>query len=149
MRQVQSAQFQLGEVDIGRIEFDPKTRDDIPQILCGIQSLYQNIPARAEVFQLLETVIPAGVDKENGRPGMSLWTLLVLGMLRLNLNCDYDRVRELANHHDSIRQMLGHGLRDERVRYTLQCIKDNVRLLTPAVLDEINRIVVKHTHKEF
>ncbi|NHN39610.1 ISNCY family transposase [Pseudomaricurvus alcaniphilus] len=148
MRHVQPLQCQLGEVEIGNIHFDPQSRDDIPQLLRGLQNLYTDVPARTAVFQLLESVAPEKIDKATGRPGMSLWNILVLGMLRLNLNCDYDRVHELANNHVSLRQMLGHGIRDEDLRYSLQCIKDNVSLLTPAVLDKINQIVVKHAHRE-
>ncbi len=104
---------------------------------------------RNEIFQLLETIIPACIDAENGRPRMSLWTILVLGMLRLNLNCDYDRVHELANNHRTLRQMLGRGLVDADQGYSLQSTKDNVRLFTPFVLDQINQIAVKHAHREF
>ncbi|MCP4899677.1 MAG: ISNCY family transposase, partial [bacterium] len=42
--------------------------------------------------------------------------------------------------------MLGHGLVDEDDQYRLQTIKDNVRLLTEEVLDEINQIVVRGGH---
>lgn len=149
MRQVQPVQIQLGEVAIGSIQFDLQSRDDIPQLLRGIQSLHKNTEARAEVYQFLETIIPEAVDKDNGRPGMPLWNILVLGLLRLNLNCDYDRIQELANNHVTLRQILGHGLRDEVARYSLQCIKDNVRLLTPEVMDKINQIIVKHAHQLF
>lgn len=149
MRHVQPIQCQLGEVAIGSIHFDPQSRDDIPQLLRGMQDLYKDARARAEVFQLLKSVVPDEVDKANGRPGMSLWNILVLGMLRLNLNCDYDRVHELANNHATLRQMLGRGIRDEDFKYSLQCIKANVSLLMPAVLDKINQIVVKHAHREF
>ena len=37
-----------------------------------------------------------GVDKHNGRPGMDLWRILVCGVLRLDLNIDYDRLLELS-----------------------------------------------------
>jgi hypothetical protein len=46
-----------------------------------------------------------GVDSSLGRPGMNLWEMLVLGTLRLNLNCDHDRLQEVANNHKSIRQI--------------------------------------------
>ncbi len=149
MRCTQPVQIQLGEVDINSVEFDLQSRDDIPQLLRGLQDLYRNVSVRDEIFQLLETIIPACIDAENGRPGMSLWTILVLGMLRLNLNCDYDRVHKLANNHRTLRQMLGHGLVDADQGYSLQSTKDNVRLFTPFVLDQINQIAVKHAHREF
>ena len=78
---------------------------------------------------------------------MSLWAVLVLGVMRLGLNCDYDRVMELANEHRTLREMLGHGLLDEDKRYGLQTIKDNVSKLTPEILDLINWVVVSKGHE--
>jgi len=148
MRQVLTPQLQLGEVDIGRIEFDLQSRDDILQLLRGLQHIYATAELREAVFGHLEQIIPQEVDTNTGRPGMELWDILVLGTLRLNLNCHYDRVMELANEHRTLRQMLGHGLVDEDGQYRLQTIKDNVRRFTPQVLDGINQIVVKAGHRE-
>ena len=33
--------------------------------------------------------------------------ILVLGVVRLGLDCDYDRLEDLANHHNLLRLMLG------------------------------------------
>ena len=145
MRVVQSSQMQIGEVDISQIKFDPKSRDDIPQILKGLQHLYVNLPLREKIFELLEAEISPKVDKRNGRPGMTLWTIFVCGVLRLDLNQDYERLHDLVNHHSAIRQMLGHGAFNEET-YHFQAIKDNVGLLTPALLDKINLIVVNAGH---
>jgi transposase, IS5 family len=71
------------------------------------------------------------------------------GILRLNINGDYDRVHELANNHTTLRKMLGHSIFDDETQYSLQCIKDNVCLLTPDVMDKINQIAVKHAHAKF
>jgi len=38
---------------------------------------------------------------------MTQWTNLVLGVLRLGPNADYDRIHELANQHTTLRLMLG------------------------------------------
>jgi IS5 family transposase len=152
MRQVINPQLQFGEVDIGAIALDPKSRDDIPQLLRGLQHIYTTAELRARVFAILEEIVPAGVngqaDTHTGRPGMEQWKILVLGVLRLGLNADYDRIHELANEHKSIRQMLGHsGWADgEEDRYGLQTIKDNLRLFTPAILDRINQEVVRAGH---
>jgi len=80
---------------------------------------------------------------------MEQWKILVLGVLRLGLNVDYDRIHELANEHKTIRQMLGHtGWADgEGDRYELQTIKDNVRLVTPEILERINREVIAAGHR--
>jgi hypothetical protein len=77
---------------------------------------------------------------------MDLWRILVLGTLRLNTNWDYDKVLEMANNHSILREMLGHSKTDFDSQYALQTIRDNIVLLTPAILDEINQIVVKAGH---
>ena len=146
MRQVQPLQLQLGEIDIASIRFDPRSRDDIPQLLRGLQYLYSEEKIRKSLFQLLETITPEDVDADNGRPGLSLWKILVMGTLRLNLNWDYDRLLEMVNNHKTIREMLGHGLHDEDEPYKLQTLKDNVRLLTPELLDQVNQLVVGAGH---
>ncbi len=44
MRTIINQQKQLGEVPIANIQFDPKSRDDIPQILRGLQHIYTSHP---------------------------------------------------------------------------------------------------------
>ncbi len=147
MRAVTKPQLQLGEIDIANIRLDPRSRDDIPQLLRGLQYLYTDNKLRAEIFDVLGQLTPAAVNPDSGRPGMDLWKILVMGSLRLNLNCDYDRLLELVNNHKTIRQMLGHGFTDDDLSYHLQTLKDNVHLFTPEILDEINQVVVKAGHK--
>ena len=109
--------MKLGELAIAEIKLDPKSRDDIPQILRGLQHLYTTPELRKPIFAILEEVLPerriegkaVKADPNNGRPGMTQWQILVLGVLRLGLNADYDRIQELANEHKTLRQMLGHS----------------------------------------
>lgn len=145
MRVVQNPQMTIGEVDISQIKFDLKSRDDIPKILRGLQHLYMDIPLRTKIFQLLEAEISPAVSKCNGRPGMALWKILVCGVVRLDLNEDYDRLHELVNHHDTLRAVLGHAAFDEET-YHYQTLKDNVSLVTPELLDKINQAVVDAGH---
>ena len=81
-------------------------------------------------------------SRATGRPGMEQWKILVLGVLRLGLNVDYDRIQELANQHKTIRQMLGHSDWLDEQMYELQTIRDNVSLFTSEILDRINQEVV-------
>ena len=154
MRTVFHSQMKLGEEDIARIPLDPKSRDDIPQLLAGLKTIYTTPEVRQAVFKILEELVPerAGSSKsgpastDKGRPGMEQWRILVLGTLRLGLNADYDRIHELANQHRTVRRMLGHGLMDED-DYQLQTIKDNLRLFTPDILNRINQEVVRAGHR--
>ena len=145
MRVVQSEQMTVGEVDISKITFNPKSRDDIPKILKGLQFVYTNSALRRAIFELLQNKVAPKVAKDNGRPGMPLWTILVCGVIRLDLNIDYDRLHELVNEHRTLREMLGHGAFED-VNYHFQTLKDNVSLLTPELLSEINELVVKSGH---
>ena len=101
-RVVKKPQIQLGEVDIPQIQWDKKSRDEMPQVLRGLQYIYINQPIRDEIFQLLEKQIAPHVNKKNGRPGMELWKILVLGV-RLDLNWNYDRLHDEANNHRKLR----------------------------------------------
>jgi len=146
MRKARELQMKLGEVNIAEIEFDLRSRDEIPQLLMGLQYIWCNSEVRQKVFEILGKIVPTGIRADTGRPGMELWKILVLGTLRLNCNWDYDKVQEMANQHSTLRQMMGHAFMDQSYQYPIQTIKDNVRLLTPQVLDEINQVVVQSGH---
>lgn len=146
MRKVKEMQMKLGEVNIADIVFDLRSRDEIPKLLMGLQYIWCTPEVREKVFEILENIVPVDTISDTGRPGMELWKILVLGTLRLNCNWDYDKVQEMANQHSTLRQMLGHAFMDKSYQYPIQTIKDNVRLLTPEVLDEINQVVVKAGH---
>jgi len=152
MREVTSSQMQIGQTDIAQIPIDLTSRDDIPMILLGLQHIYTTDPLREAVFKILHEMVPykdeentgkqVAVDSDKGRPGMNQWSILVLGCLRLGLNADYDRIQELANQHKTLRMMLEHGLCDEDKMYSLQTLKDNLKLFTPDILNRINTEVI-------
>jgi hypothetical protein len=137
--------MEIGEVDVSKVKFDLKSRDDIPKILRGLQHLYVDLELRRKLFELLQAEVLPKIDKRNGRPGMTLWRIFVCGVVRLDLNIDYDRLHELVNQHNTLREMLGHGVHDKEP-YHYQTLKDNVSLLTPELLDKINQLVVNAGH---
>lgn len=147
MRCFEPLLWQSGVGSISDVELDPASRDDIPQLLLGLQYLYINSGLREQVLQILDAMIPEEIDRNTGRPGMELWRILVMGVLRLNLNWDYDRLCEMVNQHRTIRQMLGHGIEDDGEKYHVQTLKDNVSLLTPEISDRINQVVVDAGHQ--
>ena len=146
MRKVIENQLKIGQVDIKSIQIDLDCRDEIPQLLLGLQTIYTDQQVRDSIFEILENIIPKNIDAGNGRPGMNLWKILVLGTLRLNCNWDYDKLHDIANNHKKVREFLGHTGFGSNQSYKLQTIKDNIRLFTPQVLDEINKLIVKAGH---
>ena len=147
MRKIIDMQMKIGELAIKNIEFDFRSRDEIPELLMGLQSIHCNLEVRDQVFEVLMDIVPDDVDPNNGRSGMDLWKILVLGTLRLSCNWDYDKLMDIANNHRTLRLMLGHNAMDFESRYALQTLKDNICLFTPKVLDRINQIAIKHGHE--
>jgi len=150
MRQVIEPQRKLGQIDISKIEFDLRCRDEIPKVLMGLQQIYCTPEIREKVFEALLKLIPSNIDTNKGRPGMELWKILVLGCIKLTCNWDYDKLHDIANNHGKIGEMLGHGEMDKdndnEERYSLQTLKDNISLFTPEILDHISQIVVEYGH---
>ena len=147
MREVHRSQFQLGQVPVEKVWINPKSRDDIPAVLKGLQHIWCDEALRARLFVLLDEHILPEADRTVGRPGMDLWQILVLGVLKQGLDCDFDRLHDLTNHHQTIRAFLGHGDFDDKTRYEYQTVVDNVSLLTPELLSAVGRLVVESGHK--
>jgi len=146
MRKIKNLQLELAGTSIEKIKFNLKSRDDIPAILIGLQHIYTNPETRGQLFSLLEEKFLPEVDLHTGRPGMDVWRVLVLGVLKQGLGCDYDRLHHLANNDMLLRQMLGHSGYADNYEYGLQTMIDNVSLLTPELLKEISSIVVQSGH---
>lgn len=137
-------QFKLGQVSLNKIKLDYKSRDDITKLLLGIQHIFNNKELMMQIFQILKDKITI---KSIGRSGMSLWRILILGLLRQVINADYDRLCNLANNHIELRKLLGHSMIDSCDYYSLQTIKDNISLITEDVLDKINVLIVQEGHQ--
>ena len=113
----------------------------------GLQEIYTHDEKREQLFALLEESLTSKTRHTTGRPGMQLWRIFVLATLKQGLNCDFDRLQQYANHHDTVRQMLGHGDWDDDTKYPMQTLVDNISLLSAEKLAEISQLVVEHGHE--
>ena len=55
MRVAENKVLVLGQVDIDDVELDPRSRDDIPAVLLGIQSLHLDADLLAKILNLLRS----------------------------------------------------------------------------------------------
>ncbi len=150
MRKRFEQQLELGGQVISEVQIDKRSRDELPQLLSGLQYIFITKQLNEKIFELLESKILSG-KKSTGRLGMSLWEILVLGSIRLNLDVDYDRLQDFANFHMAVRGIMGvHKLTSDwetKKYYPLQTIKDNVALLDEGTLKLISDIVVEAGHQ--
>ena len=144
MRKRFEVQLCLGQTPIEKVIIPLKSRDELPPILAGLQWLWQNPEAHAQVFALLEQKINLG-KKATGRPGLTLWQILVLGVARLGLDCDYDRLEHLANYDALLRQILGLSplLAAHEKPFHHKTLSDNAGLVDEELLSQINAVVVQ------
>jgi hypothetical protein len=147
MRKKFEVQYELGTTPIEKIDIPLKSRDELPPVLRALQHIYTTPELNRKVFSLLEDKILSGVQK-TGRNGMSLWEILVFSSVRLTLDCNYDRLEHVANYDSLVRSLLGISkFGDNLKQYSLQSLKDNVRLLDEQTLDQINQLVVEAGHQ--
>ena len=140
MRHHFPAQPDLQLTPIEKIRLPLKSRDELPPILAALQWLWMHPTLRAEILALIEAAVLAD-KKSTGRTGMDLWQILVLGVVRLGLDADWDRMEDMANHHLLVRQMLqvpATPWGDEEKMFGHQTLRDNVALLDDELLQQIN-----------
>ena len=119
------------------------SRDELPPILAGLQWIWMHPTLKPELLRLLEQTVLAN-KQPTGRPGMDLWQILVLGVVRLGLDANYDRLEDLANQHTLLRQMLGlpqSSWGHPAKVFHHQTLRDNVCLVDAPLLKQINGLV--------
>jgi hypothetical protein len=146
MRKKFEIQYELGATPVEKLQMPLRSRDELPAVLRALQYIYSTPELSSQVFALLEKKIQSNV-KKTGRNGMSLWEILVFSTVRLALDADYDRLEHVANFDNLVRSFVGIPSFGENLkRYSLQSLKDNVKLLDESIIDEINQLVVSSGH---
>jgi IS5 family transposase len=144
MRKRFDPQLELGQTPIERVALPLKSRDELPPILAGLQWIFKTPEINTAVFALLEESI-LGDKQATGRPGMDLWHILVLGVARLGLDCDYDRLEYLANYDGLLRQIMGlPALGCPEDSFHHKTISENICHIDAELLEKINAIIVEH-----
>ena len=147
MRKRIEQQRKLVAISIAEVKLPLKSRDELPPILMALQHIHATPELKEEVFRILEEKVMRG-KKKTGRYGMELWHILVLSVVRLGLDANYDRLEDFANHHSLIRKIMGveTGFGEGKI-FSMQSIKDNVSLLDGETINRINDVVLKAGHR--
>jgi len=140
-------QLKLGITPISEVILNLKSRHGLLPVLRALQHVFNTKELNESIFQILEEDVFSKV-KKTGRYGMSMWEILVLGIVRLSQNMDFDQLHDLSNEHRALRGILGIQKNDYSAgkNYSLQSIKDNVQLLEEETIYKISLIIVKGSH---
>lgn len=146
MRKRFDAQIGLGQTPIEKVSIPTKSRDELPPVLAGLQWIFATPEINEEVFALLEERV-VGEKRDTGRPGMDLWHILVLGVVRMALDCDYDRLEHTARYDRLVRAIMGLEDFGGEEQFHHKTISDNVCHVDADLLEKINEIVMRHGHE--
>ncbi len=148
MRKRFETQLTLGQIPIEKVKIPNKMRDEMPPILAGLQWIYTTPEINEQVFEVLEKKITAGKQK-TGRTGMDLWHILVLGVVRLGLGCDLDRLEYLVRYDRLFREIMGLDIQFDMATekgFHQKTISQNIGYIDEETLIEINQIIAKAGH---
>ncbi len=145
MRRRYRQEQDLWTLPIEEIPIPTKSRDELPPVLRALQYIHGTPELKDKIFAILEGRIKLN---KMGAPGMSLWEILVMGVIRLTLDANYDRLEYIVNFDELTRAMLGvQRFMTEKKEYSVQTLKDNVRLIDEEMVEEINGIIASHGYE--
>jgi IS5 family transposase len=149
MRKRFEQQLSVDIIPIPLVKIPAYKRDELPPTLLALQFIFTNPELNQQVFSILEDSILSS-KKKTGRTGMDLWHILVLGVVRMCLDIDYDRLWHVANYDKLVRQVMGiestNGFKEVK-EIPYNTIRENASLLNEATIERINTLVVKSGHK--
>ena len=147
MRKAFSEQQRLDCRGVAGVALNLNCRDEIIPVLRALQQIYGRAELRESILDLVAQDVNRDARDDVGREGLDYWQVLVLAAVRLGCNLDYDKLQNLAEEHRALRQMMGIGDWDERTDFSWRRIRDNVCLLQPATIEQINHLVVAEGHR--
>jgi IS5 family transposase len=132
---------------VDALSLNTNCRDEIIPILRALQHVYADAPLRTKLLRLVGKDVNTVSSPDEGRTGLSYWTISVLAAVRLGCNLDYDKLQDLAEQHRNLRLMMGIGDWEDQTDFDWRRIRDNICLLRPATLEKINHLIVDAGHQ--
>lgn len=146
MRKAFAAQLRLDVASVADVQLDFTCRDEIVPILRALQHIYATPELRDQILRQVAADVNSNTFHNRGREGLDYWHIVVLASVRLGCNLNYDRLQDLARNHWTLRAIMGLGEWDG-TRLTWKRIRDNVCLLKPETIRNINELLVTAGHR--
>ena len=140
-------QLLLDVTPISKIELNLECRDRMIPTLVALQFLYTNPEFRDKALQLVEQDLAQHADLHKGKPGMTLWQILVLASVKQACNYTYDHLQYLAENDRNLEAMLQRRNWQEEELFRWKRIQANVCLVRPETIEQISNLVVTEGHR--
>ena len=147
MRTPHQKQLYLGCPSVTQVALNHNCRDRMIPILRGLQHIYSQPKLRQQALDLIGQDVLGDANANRGRPGLTLWQILVLASVRLGCDCTYDHLQDLAENHNNLRHIMQviHEWKEES--FDWRRIRDNVCLVQPETIKKINDLIVDEGHR--
>jgi len=150
MRVATRCQMRLDNTPVNQLLLNTQCRDEIIPFLRSMQHIYDNSALRKKLLKLVAQDVNGTSSANLGREGMTYWQILVLASARLELKLDYDGLQDLAENHRNLRCIMEignwEGNTNEQPDFNWDRIRDNVCLVRPETLEQINQLIVGEGH---
>ena len=144
VRKSYERQFRFDATPIASLQLNFQCRDEIIPVLAALRHVYLDGDLRRRIMSLVAADVSGESRRDTGRPGFDDWQVLVLGVLRMSCNLDYDKLQDLAENHAALRTMLCVDGWDQDVSFDYRRIRNAIADLRPETLEKINQLIVRH-----
>ena len=147
MRIPHRKQQYLGCPTVTQAVLNSNCRDRMIPILRGLQHLYSQSQLRQQALDLISKDVLGDVDPDHGRPGMTLWQILVLASVRMGCDFTYDHLQDLAENHANLRHIMQVMQDWDEESFDFRRIRDNICRVLPETIEAINHLIVAEGHR--
>jgi len=144
MRKAYSSQLRLDCQSIEQLKLNLNCRDEIVPILEALKHVFGQFELRDQIIQLVSSDINESTRDDVGREGLDYWQIVVLAVVRLGCNLDYDKLQDLCENHRALRCLLRVGDWDETTGFAARRIRDTLCMLKPSTIEKVNHAIVRY-----
>ena len=131
---------------IENLVLDGRARHRLVPVLLALKFVYTTPRLRDQILDRIHADVSAKIDPDAGRPGMTYWTMLVLAAVKFGCDFTYDLLQQLVENDHRLQILTQLKPAPEPVSLNFQTIRDNVCLIEPETLQEINHALVAAGH---
>lgn len=143
MRKAVSSQLRLGCQSIENLQLNLRCRDEIVPLLEALKHVFSQHELRNQLTQLVADDINQDTRDDVGREGFDYWQIVVLAVVRLGCNIDYDKLQDLCENHRALRCLLTVGDWDG-TNFSARRIRDTLAMLKAGTIEKMNGLIVRH-----